>query len=121
MARTRSRRLGREPGAPSRRERRGHGLADPLAVAIEPLIARYRDAGLAVTTDLYPEARHEVLSEAIAPHPWRGRALRGRTAIVVDDVMTTGATLAACATAALDAGAAGVRVLVLARAFRGDG
>lgn len=39
------------------------GLADPLAVAIEPLIARYRDAGLAVTTDLYPEARHEVFNE----------------------------------------------------------
>lgn len=39
------------------------GLADPLAVAIEPLIARYRDAGLAVTTDLYPDARHEVFNE----------------------------------------------------------
>ena len=39
------------------------GLADPLAVAIEPLIARYRDVGLAVTTDLYPEARHEVFNE----------------------------------------------------------
>lgn len=39
------------------------GLADPLAVAVEPLIARYRDAGLAVTTDLYPEARHEVFNE----------------------------------------------------------
>jgi alpha-beta hydrolase superfamily lysophospholipase len=39
------------------------GLADPLAVAIEPLIARYRNAGLAVTTDLYPDARHEVFNE----------------------------------------------------------
>lgn len=39
------------------------GLADPLAAAIEPLIARYRDAGAAVTTDLYPGARHELLNE----------------------------------------------------------
>jgi alpha-beta hydrolase superfamily lysophospholipase len=39
------------------------GLADPLAMAIEPLIARYREAGLVVTTDLYPDARHEVFNE----------------------------------------------------------
>ena len=34
-----------------------------LAIAIEPLIARYREAGLVVTTDLYPDARHEVFNE----------------------------------------------------------
>lgn len=39
------------------------GLADPLAATIEPLIARYRDAGLTVTTDLYPGGRHEILNE----------------------------------------------------------
>ncbi|KQT31917.1 hypothetical protein ASG29_08540 [Sphingomonas sp. Leaf412] len=39
------------------------GLADPLAVAIEPMIARYRDAGMRVTTDLYPGARHELFNE----------------------------------------------------------
>ncbi|NJR79228.1 alpha/beta hydrolase [Sphingomonas corticis] len=39
------------------------GLDDPLAAAIEPLIARYRAAGAAVTTDLYPGGRHEMLNE----------------------------------------------------------
>lgn len=39
------------------------GLDDPLAAAIEPLIARYRAAGAAVATDLYPGGRHEMLNE----------------------------------------------------------
>ena len=43
--------------------------------------------------------------------------VRGRHVLVVDDVMTTGATMTACARACLEAGAAKVDVFVLARAL----
>jgi ComF family protein len=46
-----------------------------------------------------------------------GADMRGRHILIVDDVMTTGATLAACARACLGAGAARVDVFVLARAL----
>jgi ComF family protein len=42
--------------------------------------------------------------------------VRGRHVLIVDDVMTTGATLGECARACLGAGAARVDVFVLARA-----
>jgi predicted amidophosphoribosyltransferase len=42
--------------------------------------------------------------------------VRGRRFLIVDDVMTTGATLDGCARALAAAGAREVRVLALARA-----
>ena len=63
------------------------------------------------------EARAKSLEGAIAPHPRRGAALAGRPVLLVDDVMTSGATLAACTDAGRAAGATEVRVLVLARAL----
>jgi ComF family protein len=43
-------------------------------------------------------------------------AVRGRRVLLLDDVVTTGATAAACTEALLEAGAAGVSVVALARA-----
>jgi predicted amidophosphoribosyltransferase len=58
------------------------------------------------------------MEDAIAPHPRRGAALAGRPVLLADDVMTSGATLAAAAaTAARAAGATDVRILVVARAL----
>lgn len=60
------------------------------------------------------DARASELEDAITvPRP---ALLKGRQVVLIDDVYTTGATLRACAQAALRAGAAQVDVAVLARA-----
>ena len=64
------------------------------------------------------EDRFDRLAGAIRPHPKRGAALAGRAVLLIDDVMTSGATFAAATEAARDAGAASVDVLALARVTR---
>lgn len=65
-------------------------------------------------------ARFAALTGAIAAHPRRRHRLKGRAVLIVDDVMTSGATLAAAAEAALAAGAASVAVVALARVAHRD-
>nr|WP_178346903.1 double zinc ribbon domain-containing protein [Marivita hallyeonensis] len=61
------------------------------------------------------EARFQALSDAIRPHPREGHRLAGRPVLLVDDVMTSGATLGACALACHTAQARDICVTVLAR------
>lgn len=55
------------------------------------------------------------LRGAFAVDPLQAKRLRGRSVVLVDDVMTTGATLHAAATALRQAGARQVSALVVAR------
>lgn len=59
--------------------------------------------------------RKETLENAIRVHPRRRHRLVGRPVLIVDDVMTSGATLAVSAKACLDAGSGPVCVVTLAR------
>lgn len=65
---------------------------------------------------LGPAARARNVRGAFALR--RGRSVKGKRVVLVDDVMTTGATAEECARVLRRAGAAHVGVLVLARALR---
>jgi ComF family protein len=68
---------------------------------------------------LGPAARERNVRGAFAIQ--RGRSFAGKRVVVIDDVMTTGATVEECARVLKRAGAASVSVLTLARALRVGG
>ncbi len=116
------------PLHPSRRRERGFNQSELLAEGLvrglrkqgreaAPRIAKSclrRTRLTAPQTGLSVGARRENLRGAFAvPNP---NEVRGRVIVLVDDVMTTGATLSACARAMKRAGAPRVLGLALARA-----
>lgn len=64
-------------------------------------------------------ARAEMVGGAIEVRPHRAAALAGRRVVLVDDVLTSGATARDCTRALFAAGVAGVDVLVAARVVAG--
>jgi ComF family protein len=79
---------------------------------LDGLVRTRRTVALA---ELPAVERETMLLGAIAVRAERVAALRGRHVLLVDDVLTSGATARACTYALLDAGAAGVDILVAAR------
>ena len=67
---------------------------------------------------LSPAARRRNVAGAFRTAPGPAERLGGRRVLLVDDVLTTGATVEACAQTLKRAGAAGVDVLTLARVVR---
>ena len=105
------------PMTPWRQWRRGFNQADDLAGALGArrvrALARWRPRPAQSTL---PRARRALnLDASVMVQPWRREAIRGRAVLLVDDVVTTGATLDACARLLRSAGAADVRAIVVAR------
>ncbi|MBA4072012.1 MAG: amidophosphoribosyltransferase [Gemmatimonas sp.] len=67
-------------------------------------------------TQLTPAERRANVHDAFAVPARRRVAIGGRTLVLVDDVLTTGATLNACAVALLDGGAPDIRYWTFGRA-----
>jgi len=114
------------PLHPSRRRQRGFDQAELLARGLVQRLRR-EERGLQLVPDslrriratlpqvgLSGSARRENVSGVFSVA--RPERVRNRTVVLIDDVMTTGATLSACAKALKQAGASRVLALSLARA-----
>lgn len=106
--------------------RRGYNQAALLANALA------RRVGVPVVPDLLQRIRatasqqglsgrarlENVTAGAFRVHPWHRPRIQDRKVLLVDDVLTTGATVGACARVLRRAGVARIDVLTLARVVR---
>jgi ComF family protein len=111
------------PTTAARRRQRGYDQAELLAAALArrsgrrmlPVLVRARPGGS--QTLLQSAARAANLAGAVRVAPGRGADLAGAHPLLVDDVLTTGATANECVRALVAAGARCVTVLTFARAL----
>jgi ComF family protein len=111
------------PLSPERLKERGYNqvstVARPLALATG---FHYRPQALVRVKEtrsqvgLSPQQRRENVAMAFRAY---SELVRGKHVLIVDDVMTTGATLESCAEAVIGAGASSVKGLTLTRAVLG--
>jgi ComF family protein len=106
--------------------KRGYNQSAILARALA------RQTGLAFVPDLLQRQRatrsqqglsgqarlENVTAGAFRVHPWHRGRVDGRRVVLIDDVLTTGASVGACARVLRRAGASQVDVLTLARVVR---
>lgn len=90
----------------------GH-LARAVGLAFDAGAARRIRATKPLAKSMHRDERRAIVAGAFAGRPER---VDGRRILLVDDVVTTGATLDSCAKALLEAGAAAVHGLAFARA-----
>lgn len=110
------------PTTELRMRERGYNQAEVLARAMADhsrrtvLCALSRDGGASSQTTLQPAARRANVAGAFHPVPGAGCDIAGEHLLLVDDVLTTGATVLECAESLVEAGARCVSVLTFARA-----
>jgi ComF family protein len=109
------------PVHPARRRERGFDQAEELARAmaaslqLPSLDCLERQRRTEAQHALGRGARASNVGGVFAPRATAQPRIRGRWLVVVDDIMTTGATLAGCAAALLHGGAAAVSAITVAR------
>jgi ComF family protein len=110
------------PLHPLRSLQRGFNQADDLARALRmPVWRVLRRCRHGPPQATLPAARRHrnVRTAFVLARFARAHRLRNATLVLIDDVMTTGATMEACAEVLLDAGVRSVRALTAARAVTG--
>jgi len=111
------------PLAASRQRQRGYNQSECLARALAPLWnvpirvdLLVRSRSTETQTRLTPDERVRNVHGAFAAGPAARSALRGAHVMLVDDVVTTAATLNACAAVLHDAGARIISYVTFGRA-----